>query len=236
MKAGIVQIALCNEISSNVKKISSCIESAPELGLDLLCFPECSLTGYRRDFGNLNWGEVAKALDGLREEAAARGVTVIIGAPLLEAERVYNAAVVMSANYKLKYFKHVLTDFDKRYFTEGRETLLFEVKGIRCGILVCRDQNSPQLAQEYARAGTKIIFIPAAHYYLPAEARRKMEKNRALPIARAAENGLFTAKANAVGSQDDYVSLGHSIIVNPEGSILCEANEEEETILTHPLE
>ena len=109
------------------------------------------------------------------------------------------------------------------------------MKGVKCGLIICRDQNDPRLVQEYARAGAKVVFLLAAHYYPSAEARRKLDKNRALPIARAVENGLFVAKANAIGFQDEYVSLGHSMIVDPEGSVVCEADEKEEKLLYHDL-
>jgi predicted amidohydrolase len=111
--------------------------------------------------------------------------------------------------------------------------LLFEVAEVKCGLLICRDQNDHRLAQEYARAGARVVFLLAAHYYPPEEVRRKVDKNRALPIARAVENGLFVAKANAVGFQGDYVNFGHSMIVDPEGSVVCEAGEEDETLLYH---
>jgi predicted amidohydrolase len=235
LRAGVAQIALSNEISTNIERICSYLKSAASLDVDFLCFPECSLTGYIRDFHNINWNEVAQALDKLQEAVTLAGITIAVGTPYIEEENVYNAAIVISTNHRLKYFKNNLTDFDERYFTEGKDILSFEVKGIKCGLLICRDQNHPQLAQKYAQESTQIIFIPAAHYYLPAEARRKVDKNRALPIARAIENRLFVAKANAVGSQDDCISLGHSMIVDPEGLVVCEAGEEEEALLYYDL-
>ncbi|MFW6118307.1 MAG: carbon-nitrogen hydrolase family protein [Chloroflexota bacterium] len=235
MKAGVAQIGLCNDIGTNIEKIVSYFKSAASLELDFLCFPECCITGYKRDFRNIAWDEVAQAIDKLQKAVTAEGITIAVGTPYVEAGKVYNAAIVISARHRLKYFKNNLTEFDKLYFAEGKDTLSFEVKGVKCGLIICRDQNDPQLAQEYARAGVKIIFLLAAHYYPPAEARRKLDKNRALPIARAVENGLFVAKANAVGFQDDHVSLGHSMIVDPEGSVVCEANEKEERLLYHDL-
>lgn len=231
MRAGVAQIGLCNEIETNLEKILSYLKSAASLELDFLCFPECSLSGYRRDFHNINWDEVARALDRLQEAVTIEGITITVGTPYVEEENAYNAAVIMSAGRRLKYFKNNLTEFDKQYFAEGKEILPFEVKGLKCGLLICRDQNNPRLAQEYVRVGTKVVFLPAAHYYPPAEARRKVDKNRALPIARAVENGFFVAKANAVGLQGDYVSLGHSMMVDPEGSVVCEADEKEEKLL-----
>ncbi|MFW6105266.1 MAG: carbon-nitrogen hydrolase family protein [Chloroflexota bacterium] len=235
MKAGVAQIGLCNEVGTNVEKILSYLKSAASLGLDFLCFPECCITGYKRDFSNIAWDDVAQAIDKLQEAVTMEGITIAVGTPYTEAGKVYNAAIIILANHRLKYFKNNLTEFDKRYFAEGKDTLSFEVKGVKCGLIICRDQNDPQLAQEYARMGAKVVFLLAAHYYPLAEAHRKLDKNRALPIARAVENGLFVAKANAVGFQDDYVSLGHSMIVDPEGSVVREAVEEEETMLYHDL-
>ncbi len=231
MKAGVAQISLCNETAANTEKILSYLQSAASLELDFLCFPECSLTGYKRDFHDIVWDEVDQALDKLQEAVAIEGTTIAVGTPHVEAGKTYNAAIVISAKRRLTYFKNNLTDFEKQYFAEGREALSFEVAGVKCGLLICRDQNYPQLAEKYARAGAKAVFFLAAHYYPPAEARRKVDKNRALPIARAVENHLFVAKANAVGFQGDYVSLGHSMIVDPEGSIACEADENEERLL-----
>ncbi len=235
MKAGVAQIGLCNEIGTNLVKILSYLGSAASLGLNFLCFPECCLTGYKRNFYNISWDEVAQAIDKLQKAVIAEGITIAVGTPYVEADKIYNAAIVISAKYRLKYFKNNLTDFDKKYFTEGKERLLFEVAKVKCGLLICRDQNDPRLVQEYARMGAKVIFLPAAHYYPPPEARRKVDKNRALPIARAVENSLFIAKANAVGFQGDYANFGHSMIVNPEGLVVCEAGEEEETLLYHDL-
>jgi predicted amidohydrolase len=160
---------------------------------------------------------------------------VAVGTPFTEAGKIYNAAIVISAKDRLKYFKKHLTEFDRLYFARGKGTLSFQVKGTRCGLLVCRDQNDPGLAHQYARAGARVVFLLAAHYYPLAEARRKVDKNRALPIARAIENRFFVAKANAVGSQGDYISLGRSMIVDPEGSVVCEADEQEEKLLCYDL-
>lgn len=231
MKAGVAQISLCHEIGTNVEKILSHLKSAANLGLDFVCFPECSLTGYKRDFDTVNWREVAEGLDRLQVVVAREDIMVAVGTPFAEAGKLYNAAIVISAKDRLKCFKKHLTEFDKLYFARGKGTLSFQVKGVDCGLLICRDQNDPRLAGQYAKAGARVVFLLAAHYYPPAEARRKVDKNRALPIARAVENGFFVAKANAVGSQGDYVSLGRSMIIDPEGSVVCEADEKEEKLL-----
>jgi omega-amidase len=235
LKAGIAQIALHNDIVLNMAKMCSCIESATTLGLDILCFPECSLTGYLRDFRTISQDEVIRAMDELQEIAANRGITILIGSPYIEEGKTYNAALVISPNARMRYFKNNLTDFDKRYFVEGKDILSFKVKNTKCGVLICRDQNYPSLAFEYARRRTKIIFLLSAHYYPYDQTKLKLEKNRALPIARAVENGIFIAKANAVGSTGDHISLGHSMIVNPAGVVVREASENQEELLYYDI-
>ena len=233
MKLGVAQIALKNDIGANVVKIHNYASEAAGAKADILCFPECSLTGYKRDFSEIDGNEVLTALEALQKTAAEKRITLVVGTPYPESDKLYNAALVISANSQLKYFKNNLTEFDKQYFVKGRERLIFDVKGIKCGVIICRDQNYPTLAREYAQGGAAVLFLPAAHYYLPHEARLKLEKNRALPIARAVEGNFVVAKANAVGSQGDYVSLGHSMIVSPGGSIIREADTADEGILYH---
>jgi predicted amidohydrolase len=58
-----------------------------------------------------------------------------------------------------------------------------------------------------------------------------LDKNKALPIARAVENEVYVFKANAVGSLGNTVSLGGSIIVGPEGPVISQSDKTGEGIL-----
>lgn len=232
MKAGVAQIALCDQISPNVEKISSYIKSAAKLKLDILCFPECSLTGYMRDFHGVDRDEIREVLDLVHEQAVTNNLNVILGTPYFESDKLFNAAILLRSDKgRGIYRKSILTPLDEKYFAKGEGRLSFEVGGVKGGVLICRDQNSPWLAQRYAAEGVKAIFILAAHYYPPTEARLKFDKNKALPIARAVENGVYVFKANAVGSQGATVSLGGSLIVSPEGLIICQSDKISEGIL-----
>ena len=232
MRAGVAHIVLSHDIDTNMKKLSAFAEQAADLKLDILCFPECSLTGYIRDFHDIYEGDIEMALGIIHEQAARCNLDLLVGTPYFDNDSLFNAAVLLKPDKSRSvYFKNMLTEFDQKYFTKGEDTLLFEVNGVKCGVLICRDQNSPELANLYAKEGAKAIFYLAAHYYPPAEARKKFDKNRALPITRAVENGTYVLKANAVGLQDDTVSLGGSLIVSPDGSIIFEADKMTEGIL-----
>jgi predicted amidohydrolase len=236
LKTGIAQIAIYNNIAPNLAKISNYIESAVREEIDLLCFPECSLTGYIRDFNQVDRGEVDEALESIRNLALRNKVNVIVGTPYFETDKTFNSAIVLlTDNTRLVYNKNFLTSFDEEYFVPGNKGLSFEINGVKCGVLICRDQNYPSLSKRYAEQGVRAIFILAAHYYPPAEAWGKVDKNRALPIARAVENNVYVFKANAVGSQGTAISLGDSLIVNPQGLVISEADKVNETILSYEI-
>ena len=120
------------------------------------------------------------------------------------------------------------------YTKKGKEPLIFQFEEVKLGILICRDQNDPMLAREYKTSEADAIFILSAHFYEPIEAIRKLNKNRALPIARAVENNLFV-KANAVGSNNNKISLGGSLIIDPGGFIIHEGNNIDEMVLSYDI-
>jgi predicted amidohydrolase len=232
LRAGVAQIVLSDEIDRNIKKLSAFVKQAADLKLDILCFPECSLTGYMRDFHDIRKGDIELALGIIHEQAVGCNLNLLVGTPYFKNDIIFNAAVLLRTDKsRAIYFKNILTEFDQKYFAKGEGALSFQVNRTKCGVLICRDQNSPGLAQRYSEEGVKVIFILAAHYYPPAEAQKKFEKNRALPIARAVENAIYVLKANAVGLQGTAVSLGGSLIVSPEGSVICKSDETTENIL-----
>ena len=84
MKARVAQIGLCNEIGTNVGKILLYLKSAASLELDFLGFPESCITGYRRDFHDVVWDEVAHTKDKPQEAVTTEGITIAVGTPYAE--------------------------------------------------------------------------------------------------------------------------------------------------------
>lgn len=235
VRIGVAQIRLRDDFKKNIDNIISHINLGAIFGIDVLCFPESCIMSYVEILEEglniqIDVPKIHEAVQSIHEVAQNKNIDVIIGTPYLENSMVYNAALTLRTDGKqFRYYKNKLTSKEVNLFTPGNAPLVFELRGFTCGILVCRDQNYPALAREYRDAGVQIIFLLAAHYYPPDEARLKVDKNRALPIARALENAAYVFKANAVGKKRDYISLGGSIIVNPNGYVLAEANQRTET-------
>ncbi|MEA1957491.1 MAG: carbon-nitrogen hydrolase family protein [Euryarchaeota archaeon] len=236
MKAAVAQVKLYNNIEANLITISKYISRASKEDIDLLCFPECNITGYVCDFSKVDQKKLMETVDIIQEQVTKAGVNVIVGAPYFEREKCFNSAIVLLTNgERYIYHKINLTSSEEAYFKKGKEPLIFQLGEVKFGVLICRDQNDSILAKRYKTLGADAIFILSAHFYEPIEAIRKLNKNRALPIARAVENNLFVLKANAVGSINEFISLGGSLIINPEGFVVREGDNVNEMVLSYEI-
>lgn len=237
MHIGIVQMSLSTDIVQNTQKILGFMKQASEREINLLCFPECALTGYIVDHYKIRMDDVRKGISNIQRASDKYEVSAIVGTSWHSNNKndnkkvIYNSAVIIRPRSKIKlYFKNDLTDYDKNYFVKGGRPVTFTVKDIRCGVLICRDQNNPRLAAKY-RNNIDILFYLSSHYYTKSEAIRKERKNKAFPIVRAVENKMYVAKADAVGKQNGFVDFGGSMVVNPEGEVIAEARKGREQIL-----
>jgi predicted amidohydrolase len=234
MRIGIIQMRLTSEINKNVLKILSHIRYAHKSKLDLLCFPECALSGYIVDHHKMKWEQIRDGIEKLQQASNSYDISLVVGSSWLQNSITYNSALVIRPNTSLlTYYKNNLTEYDKKYFAIGKTTLVFDINRIKCGVLICRDQNYPLLAMKYRHV--KILFYLSSHYYSKKEALKKERKNKSFPIVRALENMIYVAKADAVGTHNGLVSIGGSIVVDPEGYVIAEAKKGKEEVLKFQL-
>ena len=238
MKIAAAQIHLYPEVERNVENIKAWARKAHARGVDLVNFPETSITGYIYDaFRKLTSHEINGAIDELEALVKELGINLVVGTPYRVKDQLYNSVVVLLRDgEKLFYHKTHLVSFEKKYFQGGTDLLTFRSGNLTLGTIICRDQSFPTLTQKLNEAGTEVLLISCAHYYPVNEARLKIDKNRALPIVRACENNFFVCKANAVGSYRGEINLGHSMIVGPNGVVIAEAGETEEQLLTFDMD
>ena len=89
------------------------------------------------------------------------------------------------------------------------------------GLTICYDIRFPALYRDLAKAGAGIIFIPSAFTEVTGEAHWHV-----LQRARAIENGCFIVSAAQTGIHEQKrKTFGHSIIIDPWGNVLAEADK-----------
>ena len=176
----IVAIAQINstvgDLAGNSERIAAAARRAADQGVDILLTPELSLVGYppedlllRRSF----YAKSAAALAALAAELAGlKGLHVIVGHPLTEAEGDgngagdfvnYNAASVLKEGEIIAtYRKHALPNYtvfdEKRYFTPSDDACTFDVKGTRFAINICEDTWFPDMPAKARAAGAEHII------------------------------------------------------------------------------
>ena len=105
------------------------------------------------------------------------------------------------------------------------EEIIFETEAVIAetpwglmGLTICYDIRFPHLFRDLAKAGARVIFSPAAFTQLTGEAHWHI-----LQRARAIENGCFIVSPAQVGIHaNSRQTYGHSLVVDPWGSILAD--------------
>jgi len=145
--------------------IANARRARDELGAELVVFPELALSGYPPEDLLLHKGlrrkvgEAAKRV--LRE---ITGITVCFGMPEYDGDSIYNSAVVTrDGEIVTTHRKWMLPNYavfdEKRYFQPGVEPTVFEVAGVRFGLIVCEDAWYPEPVAAAAVAGAEVILV-----------------------------------------------------------------------------
>ena len=166
----------------------------------------------------------------------------------------HNTAVVFERDGSLagKYRKmHIPDDpgfYEKFYFTPG--DLGFEPIDTslgRLGVLVCWDQWYPEAARIMALKGAELLIYPTAIGWFdedPEEEKtRQKESWVTIQRSHAVANGLPVLSCNRVGFEADPGGVlegirfwGGSFACGPQGEILAQADDRNETILTAEID
>ncbi len=221
------------DLDGNTAKMISWTQSARDAGVDVIVFPEMSITGYPPEDLLFQHSFVSENIDKMRQVVAhSNGITVVFGFVDQEYD-LYNAAAVASDGELVGiYHKVYLPNYgvfdEERYFRAGDKCQVYVVNGMHFGVNICEDiwyQNGPTVAQK--QSGAQIIFnINASPYY-----SGKLRIRQDMISKRASDNNLYISYTNLIGGQDELVFDGASMIVSPWGEIMANGKQFEEDLV-----
>ncbi len=113
---------------------------------------------------------------------------------------------------------HLFGPADAAQFAPGQAApAVLRWRGWRLGLLICYDVEFPETVRALALQGADAVLVPTANM------REYDEVPRLLVPARACENRLYVAYANACGREADTAYGGLSTVAGPLGQVLVRA-------------
>lgn len=234
MRCGYIQYNVSKNVRENLYKIS---EMAAKKKSSIYVLPEMSFTGYL--FSGID--EMNKYINEIKNEkveefmlelSEKHNTAFIYNIPKLEDDNLYNTSVIVSkGNYKGYYNKIHLTDYEKKFFTNGNKIKVFELDDIKIGVQICFDIWFCEISRQQILNGADILLISANFGSIYTYNISKM---------RALENAVPVVLCNRIGSEKnkdmDAVFTGKSAVFSKMGEEIGKSVKNKEKIEVKDIE
>jgi predicted amidohydrolase len=233
-----IRVAACQidpqlgEVDRNLENIERVVAEAATAGAGLVVLPEAAVTGYV--FENLDEAltvaqrAVAVAEQRLADAAVGAGVALIVGTLEAEAREVFNTALIFTGDgrrfrYRKMHLPYLGVD---RFATPGPDAPeVYDLAGMRVGVLICYDLRFPEAARICALEGADLVALPT-NWPVGVQFHPGI-----FAPARAAENHVYLLACDRVGEERGTTFIGRSILLDFNGKELAVASDTEEAIL-----
>ena len=243
-----VQMCSTDDLARNLATCRRLAAEAADRGARILVLPECFAFLGTREGDKLAISEAideahpGPIVEMLQTVAASHRLVVVAGGlPERVAgdhTRTYNTALVVGPGGELaaRYRKIHLFDVDIPGGATLRESdatargdagLLVRSHGLGLAVTICYDIRFPELYRRLWQAGADVLLVPAAFTAHTGRAHWHL-----LLRTRAIENQAYVVAAAQAGRHNDKrESFGHSMIVDPWGTIVAELPEGEGVVV-----
>lgn len=248
----------------NLGVIDRLAGEAARQGADAIAFHECSITGYTfaRNLSKEQLLDLAElipegeSVQRLTQIAKKHEIVVLAGLFEKDAQdELFKAYVCVDQNGLVAKYRK-LHPFINPHLNPGDAYCVFDLKGWKCGILICYDNNIIENVRATKLLGADILFMPhvtmctpstrpGAGFVDPALWENRENDPTSLRLefqsmkgrgwlmkwlpARAYDNGIYAVFSNPIGMDDDQLKNGCSMIVDPFGDVLAECQTFEDS-------
>jgi NAD+ synthase (glutamine-hydrolysing) len=245
---GLAQINTClGNPQKNLVKHQEYVEKALLKGVDLLVFPELSLTGYVLQDLVPSVACKASTEDPILAELlkSSHQLDIVVGFPEEdERNRFFISSAYLSKGRIVHVHRKVYLPtygmFDEgRFFAWGDSIQAFDTRFGRMGMLICEDfwHSSPPYLLWLD--GADIFLFTSASPGRGLSADTKLGTSRWVESINQAYAGLYTSfvvHANRAGYEDGLHFWGGSTIFNPDGELVSQAPYHEEGLCVSTLD
>jgi len=243
MKVGIIQLTSVLDYKSNLEKIKSFLQEAKDANVEAVFLPECFysmsdgstptphiVNGENEHFLNIKNLATEFSLYILGGSAASMGGGEVVnrcfnfspdGRDLGTYDKIHLFSCNITKNGEAKVID------EGKIYTPGTDLKMIDVDGVKIGLGICFDLRFPEMAVEYSRNGAQVLTYSSA-FTIPTGKAHWHTLNR----ARAIENQCYVIAPAQWGENNDKIqTYGHSLIIDPWGEVLADAEDGEKLII-----
>jgi len=229
MKLAATQInCTVGEISDNLDKHYVEIKIAIKNDVQLIIFPEMSITGYcREEAEQLVFTENDRRLDKLKELAKIGDIIIIVGAPIKIKEKCFIGSFVIHPDESVSmYTKQYLHDGEELFFSSSMDyNPIINIGNERISLAICADINNENHPCN-AKKNNCTIYLPSI-FYSTAGMDEAYEQLRNY----AEKYSLHILMSNYVGELWQMTSGGKSAFWNSKGALLGNLGSNDQGLL-----
>lgn len=204
-------------IEENIRRHQLLIAAAVSAGVDLLVFPELSLTGYEPELAEQLALSDDTLLEPLQRLADKHDMTIVVGAPLqVKDDKPAIGACIIAAQQPISFYRKMyLHPGESDYFSLGETPCLFTMGGQHIGLAICADAGQPAHAEQTVRQGAEIYVnsVLSANGY---------DKDAGLLANYAKLYAMPTLMANYSGPSGGWQPVGKSAVWNAKGELIAQ--------------
>lgn len=227
MKIAAIQLdVVLGQVETNYAAVEKAIGEAAHTGADIVVLPEMWNTSfYPTNVQDLADDQGKCTQHVLMTLAKTYGIHIVGGSVAVRKENsVYNTTYIVNRQGQIvgTYDKvHLFAPGgEDTVFQAGNALSVFTLDGITMASIICYDLRFTEWVRMAALQGAKVLFVPAAWPDV------RIDHWQILNRARAIENQLVVVAVNQCGVAGTLQFGGHSMIIDPLGSVLAEGAKE----------
>lgn len=240
LKVTLCQIAVGHDRAANLAKAQKFIMEAAKRGSQFVVLPEC----FSCPYGTKYFAQYAETVasgnptyDVMSRIARENRIWIVAGSiPERSGEdgRIYNTSMTFGPDGQLKNVHRKVHLFrinteevrmdEGEVLSAGHSATCVEYDGhIKFGVGICFDIRYPQLSWKYARQGSSFLVYPGAFNMVTGPLHWELAGR-----SRAVDTQQYVLLCSPARDVDgDYVAWGHSLVVDPAGTVVGHLDERE---------
>ena len=217
------------DIARNIEVHLDMIKAALAFNVDLIVFPELSITGYEPKLAKrLAIRPEDERLNLFQKISDQSSTTICVGAPLRQDLGVQIGMVIFQPDKsRFIYAKQHLHSDEVPFFIPGRHQVHFQVNDLCVAPAICYESMLPVHVQR-ARDGGASIYLASV-----AKSAEGMTSAFSYFPNMATEYDMTVLLANCIGKNDDLIGAGQSAVWDRKGELSGHLNEIDEGILVY---